>query len=365
MLMNKSESQYLSYTRSISIVMIVFGHVGGGWFFKPWSEFIAVFVALFFFISGAVLFHSFKRSQSIIAYWKKRLVRLLVPYYLLCIFSLFVYIFINYKLPDFDFLKLLAWLEIRPHYRTTPFNIGQVWFLHTLAIITIISPFYFMLIIRRKTIPIIMIVLTILILSAIQLEYDIHRYFHIIDNNFYKPIIHSLFFILGAVYFSHQYVFPDKILVVTIFLTLLFSLLLVTILHLEIGYGSHTFSPDIYYVSGSVAVISLSLLLRKVIPKIINNQILLKNISDVIFKYTMPIFLLHSFSIFFLEEFFGLAHPKSNIIIYGIVKFILVIIITVTISPLFYNISNTTVNLLLMHKPRSKGTPFREKTYRN
>lgn len=66
--LSHTDSTFLLYLRSLSIFIIVFGHVGGFWVFKPYSEFLQVFVPMFFFISGAVSFYSFNRSSNLTDY---------------------------------------------------------------------------------------------------------------------------------------------------------------------------------------------------------------------------------------------------------------------------------------------------------
>lgn len=45
--LNQKDSRFLAILRSLSIFVIVFGHVGGFWLFRPWSEFLHVFVPIF------------------------------------------------------------------------------------------------------------------------------------------------------------------------------------------------------------------------------------------------------------------------------------------------------------------------------
>jgi peptidoglycan/LPS O-acetylase OafA/YrhL len=83
-----TDSRFLAYLRGLAILVIVFGHCGGGWVFKPYSGFLNVFVPVFFSLSGAVCYHSYRRSHSVGDYITKRVVGLLTPYYLLCLLSL-------------------------------------------------------------------------------------------------------------------------------------------------------------------------------------------------------------------------------------------------------------------------------------
>ncbi|MBU0701367.1 acyltransferase family protein [bacterium] len=99
--LQQQDSEFLAVLRSLSIFVIVFGHVGGFWFYPPWTGFLHVFVPIFFFISGAVSYNGFLKSPSIVQYLSKRIIGLLIPYYFICIVALFVFVIQNDKFPDF------------------------------------------------------------------------------------------------------------------------------------------------------------------------------------------------------------------------------------------------------------------------
>ena len=107
------DSEFLAVLRALSIVVIVFGHVGGFWIYPPWSEFLQVFVPIFFFISGAVSYNGYLKSESATYYVVKRIIVLLVPYYCMCIIALLVYVVNHAGLPSFSLSSLMKWIAIR------------------------------------------------------------------------------------------------------------------------------------------------------------------------------------------------------------------------------------------------------------
>ena len=340
--LSEKDSHFLAHLRSVSILMIVLGHVGLGWFFRPWSGIITDFVAMFFFISGAVLFHSYKRSKTLSNFYWKRLLSLYVPYFLLCVLSLIVYIFLHKgQVPQFDLRNFLSWVQIRPNIDLMPFNIGQVWFLHTLFVISIISPVIFFAISDGKFIYLWIIVSFLLLLSAIQLFYDVDNYFFIQGNNLYKPLIHTIFFSLGAWCFSgnEKSNYERKTYFIFACVCVTLCVLLVNFLFLDIGYDHHTYAPDLYYVIGSLASISIFMSFKDLFMWFVSLNNYLLFFFKVLYVYTMPIYLLHSFSIFVCENIFGLVHPKNNFVIYGISKFLLVMTLTLLISYPFLRLS--------------------------
>ena len=164
-----TDSSFLAYLRGFSIFVIVFGHVGGFWFYRPYSEFLHVFVSIFFYISGAVSYYSFNRVKSVKTYYIKRFTGLLVPYYLMCILSLLVFFIVNQKLPAFSVDSVLKWIEIRPSNALMSFPLGQVWFLHTLFFIILASPLFFLLHAKTNRKVLFVIMCGIVMFSAVQL----------------------------------------------------------------------------------------------------------------------------------------------------------------------------------------------------
>jgi peptidoglycan/LPS O-acetylase OafA/YrhL len=350
-----NDSKFLASFRAISIFVIVFGHVGGFWVFRPYSEFLHVFVPIFFFLSGAVSFFSYNRTHRITEYYEKRFLGLLVPYYLLCILSLFVFVVINKQLPTPDMSYFLKCIQIRPSNAIMPFSFGQVWFLHTLFFITLMSPLYFFLQrINKYILPLIMTI--IVMLSGVQLILDIDNYFIIAGNNLYRPLIHSSFYIFGIICFSSDRVNRLNFLAPFFVFCVVVSVFLVYFLNLNIDYAFHIYAPDLYYVLGSLSAIIAALIVKNNFVKLIQHSRLLEKILWFFHKHTFSIFLLHTFSIFISEELFGLVDPPQKTITYGLIKLVVVLAITCTLAIPFTQLSVKAISLLRKKEP-NKATP--------
>jgi len=348
--LSKSESEFLSYLRSLAIFVIVFGHVGGFWVYRPYSEFLHVFVPVFFFISGAVSFFSYNRSVTTISYYKKRFIGLLVPYYLLCALSLLVFIVTKQEFPTFSIVNILKWIQIRPSNDMMPFPVGQVWFLHTLFIITSISPIYFR--IYNKSVHVIYALLFFIVcISVTPLFFNISKYVYIWGNNLYRPLIHSGFYVFGMLAFSSVSFNRKNILIFILLIGILLSVATVYLLNLDIDYAFHTFYPDLYYVSGSFAAISLMLLSKNMLLYCVTKILILKSIFNFFYKHTFSIYLLHSFGIFISESVFGLVDPDKKTITYGLAKLIVVLLITCLLSIPYTKLSG---RISAMFLPRAK-----------
>jgi len=350
--LERRDSEYLLVLRALSIFVIVFGHVGGFWFFPPWSEFLQVFVPIFFFISGAVSYNSFIRSKSTIQYLKKRIFGILVPYYCICIFSLLVYLIVNRSLPAVSVVNIMKWLTITPDASVMVFPLGQVWFLHTLLIICLVSPLFFDLY-KKRSVLLLLFILFAIIVSSLQVTYKISPYFVILGSNLFKPIVHSLFFCLGFIMFDSQRIRSHYFSIAAVISSSVLSYFLVTKLALNPDYEFHAYAPDIYYVAGSLCAIWLCILAQPFLMKIYDKFKLIQSPVQFFFRHTFAIYLLHSFAIYFVEKNFDLVHPQQKTIAYGIIKLITVFTLTLAISPTFTKLSSLIYQKLLFAAKRT------------
>lgn len=323
----EEDSQFIGYLRGFAILAIVFGHVGGFWVYPPYSEFLHTFVPLFFFLSGSVLVHSYYNYTNIYEYYLKRITSLYIPYIMMCIIAIFVFFIINNKLPDFNFANLLLWIQIRPTEKIMPFPLGQIWFLHTLLAIILLSPGYFYLFKERLPI-LLLVVFAFLIICSAKLIYPIDKYFTLFGNNFYKPIIHSIFFISGMLYFSCQHLTTAMHNIFIAFFCFGLSIIISFASNIHIGYSEHIYAPDLYYVAGSFGTIFIFLALKNVFMKIVNSNRISIYLFDFFFKHTFSIFLLHTFAIYLSERLPYFANPGQKSIAYGISKFVVVLALT-------------------------------------
>lgn len=134
-----TDALFLDRARGLSILRVVLVHLGLSWFFPPYSQFVHMFLPLLFFVSGAVSFYSFKRAPGVGNYSLRRLLSIVMPYYVI-IAGAFLYVWLTeLRLPQFHGSELLDWLFINPDVADMPFPMGQVWFIHAMAIMIILA----------------------------------------------------------------------------------------------------------------------------------------------------------------------------------------------------------------------------------
>jgi peptidoglycan/LPS O-acetylase OafA/YrhL len=344
--LRKDDSDFLLVLRALSIFIIVVGHLGAFWIWKPWSEFLNVFVQIFFFISGAMSYNSFIKSETAGKYLRRRIVALLTPYYCICVFSLIVFIFMTKALPSFSIVNLLRWVTVNPDNAIMPFPLGQVWFLHTLIIIVLASPLLFWL--YRHHLAIFNIYLMVaIVLSVIQLQYSFGSNLIIAGQNLYKPIIHSLFFCLGFLVLDIPRLRSSLFSCVAFSVFVSLSISIVKCFEINPDYGLHLYHPDIYCVTGSLSALWGLIFFQKQIVKIYAMLPLLHASVQFLFRHTFSIFLLHTFSIFFVEEVFGIVNPPEKTVFYALSKFSTVLGLTILICPFFTEVSSSLCKIII------------------
>jgi peptidoglycan/LPS O-acetylase OafA/YrhL len=166
----------------------------------------------------------------------------------------------------------------------------------------------------------------------VQLFVDVHRLFDVAENNLYKPTVHSIFYVLGFVYFSSDVLRRKWVLAASVVCGLVLSVGLVALFRLRVDYVFHTFSPDVYYVSGSLAAIAALLLLQPATLRACRRLPSAGRVLDFMHRYTFPIFLLHACAIYLTEELLGLVHPTGAYVLYGMAKFTIVLASTCVMS---------------------------------
>nr|MBP7548072.1 acyltransferase [Corallincola sp.] len=303
--MDRDSSELLALLRSLAIITIVVGHVGLFWLKRPWTEFLHVTVPLFFFISGAVSYYAFCRTPSVSSYLIKRSVGLLIPYYLMAVLALLFFIIDHQQLPQWSIESAWRWLTIAPNNALMPFPLGQVWFLNVLLIICLISPLLFRLIQRRSKLLWCWLAVAVL-LAALQHGWILGSQFWLLLHNFYKPVVHSLFFVLGALWLSHASHWPALRFGWLTALLLLATVTMALGLDLEIDYAFHTYYPDLYYVSGSLAAIAACCALQQPLLWLYRRP-LLRPLFAFFFTHTLSVYLLHSLVIYGCDRWLSQA----------------------------------------------------------
>jgi peptidoglycan/LPS O-acetylase OafA/YrhL len=342
---SQEDMDFISYARGVAILSIVFGHVGGYWYFQPYSSYLHVCgSSFFFFLSGSVLYHSYHRAQSTKSYYIKRLSSLLVPYYLICILSLIVYYSVNKSLPNADIHKILEWLFIHPSKKDMPFPLGQLWFLYTYVYIISFSPIIFYLYNKWRNL-FLLILAALVSLATIQYFYNIRDTITIFAFKLYYFPFYNIFFMLGVLLFSKKRDYKN---IFTVVLAVIIILMISVVFYAQgdvfQNIDKYVENQNIIYVLLTFAFILIVLFNKYEIVTFVRRYFFLHHSLLFFHKHTFSVYLLHSFSIYIVELILKINGYVIDDAISGLGKFILVLIIVCLMSVPFTYISKLAAN---------------------
>ena len=323
------DALFLDRIRGLSILRVVLVHLGLSWFLPPYSQFVHMFLPLLFFVSGAVSFYSFKRAPSLFNYSIRRLLSILMPYYLIVV-AAFIYIWLSdFRRPLFDMVEILDWLFVAPDHADMPFPMGQIWFIHAIAIMVIISLPIF---VSSRLSPWPLLVGTVLsvLLTLVHQIYEISRVFNVFGHNFYQAFSNVGYFMFGAFFYNMKGFFTGRRILGLSLLCFMSLIVNVVVFDVEMNMAHHTYAPDFYYISAGFLAIFLVLLLKPLIDKILGGVSVLDWFFLYLSRHAYSVFMLHSLVLFLVETQLGLVDVAENPL-----SALLKIVLVVSLSCLF------------------------------
>jgi hypothetical protein len=337
---------FLDILRGGSIFRVVLAHLGLSWIYQPYSGYVLVFLPLLFFVSGAVSYGSFKRKSNTANYILNRIVTLAVPYYLLLIVSFFCLFVYERGIARFDYYLIFQYLSFNAanFSDSWPVPLGQVWFIHSLFFIVILSVFIFHL---SKISPLFLVagLLSSLALGLAQSFYSVGESFWILKHNLYQPLSNLGFFTFGAYYYIHKERFTNKLNRSVFFalfvVTSLFSFFFVDNYRID----AHFYYPDLFFMLCCYTAIFLVLSLEAEILYLVKRVSILGKFLLFMNRNAYSVFLIHGYIVYVLAIKFGLmdlgGDPSR-----ALLKVLGTIIITAIFAvPFTYMCKNITVYL--------------------
>ncbi len=345
-MVTSSDAVFIDRLRGGSILRVILSHLGLSWFYPPWSEFVLALLPILFVASGAVSLPSYHRARSNSAFLIRRLVMLTLPYYLLVLIIFCTLTVIQMSWPnEFGAPDLIAWLVIDPPTQKIDFSFGHVWFLQSLAIITVIAPPAFALASRRHDVLLIMALVSIT-LGAGQTIYSIAPFFYFSEINLYQPIVNMGFFFFGAWYILASSGQRMVTLIVSGSLSVIGVAVSLTKESMELGIAAHSYAPDLYYLSVSYLLLSVILSLQRAITLILDKSRKIDWFVRFFSRHAFSAFLLHVFFIYWSEVYLGLENVAGSPF-QALIKIGFVILATMLAVVPFTTLSRSTRQTLL------------------
>lgn len=324
--LSNGERLFIDRLRGLSILRVLLSHLGLAWFYLPYSTIVITLLPLLYFVSGAVSYNSYMRSCGIVDYLIRRIITLVFPYYIVILMVSSLTWLFNFELPKFDAEIVLSWITLNPPVRSHPYPLGQVWFLHSLVIVTIFSAVFFRLINSKLMLSV--VILTSVMVSWIQMTFPLSKYLTIFDHRIYNSVVAISFYLYGAMLFRFNSKSRILISVLTLLVASVAIILLFANINLSLDFRLHSYSMDLYYVLAAFIGISIFMLMQKPINVFCDRLKVIDGLLKYTSKNSYSIFMIHSFFILFVENYFGLVNVKSN---YGLALFKIFIVMTLSL----------------------------------
>lgn len=332
--MSSSDREFVDILRGASILRVVLAHLGLLWFYPPYSQYIGVFLCLLFFISGAVSYGSFLRSSSPSFYLIRRLLLIVIPFY---VFSCIVLVTQVAFFPDMGVGNLVRWLLVWPALDLIYFPMGQIWFLNALLAMVLLSFPIYLAMRFISWVWIIPLFLCFLVL-VVDYFYDLRVFF--LGSNFLNNLswgnqawtVVSLFsfFVLGSVYYRFLPRLKGKI-------AFFFSIILFFSYFCLVGlkgsgfyFSDYAIRRDLIYVVASLGAILMILSLKGVVVLVCRVRFL-RYFFMFFNRYAYMIFLTHTLVLFWVERVLG-WQDLSGDIYRAIARMVIVVIFTMLVS---------------------------------
>lgn len=323
-------------------------HLGLSWFFIPYSQYISIFLPVFFFVSGAVSYNSILNSENKRYFFVNRYITLVVPFIAFSLPFILTYIANGQTIHFLELVKLMfAW----PSRDVFPFDMRQIWFINALILMFFISYPIFKSA-RKSLIPVIIgfiISLIYVVIFEFFSSASYWREFHILMILDIPMQTHQVFSLINY-YFFGAIIYRQTCLNKSILgICCLICIVLACYFHFQIeSFNSMRalfFSRGVYFTSLSYAVIFLLLIYKTQLLYLLNKLIHLKNLLMNLSKNSYSLFLIHTAIIMIFEDYLGFDNLGEEPLL-AVIKMIGVVFVSIIVAPYLTYLNNMIVKQL-------------------
>ncbi|WP_097033683.1 acyltransferase [Clostridium tertium] len=333
--MNKSSRIYsFDVLRAISTIAIIAIHVSDGVFlgtgdfsFQWWYGIIIqgvvrIALPIFFMLSGALILNG--KDEDIISFYKKRVIRVIVPLFVYSAIYLIVY---NYKWSifyNYNIIKSVLDIIKGPVFY-------HLWFVYSIIGIYIVAPFIKIMIKNLSDRLLTFLILTIIIIRIGQTYLPIFDLYLGINNIIFDNWI--LYFILGY-FLSKKYVIEKRKFIYLLGIISYIMTIIILRFIPKANSNIYDFAPTMICMSSAVF-----LLFNNTIKCVKENRYI-----KLISKYSYSIYLIHAFVLaYIVSDKLGIGALTINPVIGVIITVSITLIISIFIVLI---IDNTIIKLL-------------------
>jgi len=310
--LSKEDSILLNYLKGLAILVVVLGHLGLGWIYLPYSSYTSLAVPLFFFCSGYLFFFLYKRRQSFLQFSKKRLLGVVLPYYIIYILAFAIALCVKGNFQDINLMHFIRMLFLVPTGSEVPFPMDQIWFLKVFLSCVIVAPFLLASSEKVNHHLILVALLLALIVATIEAYSPIHAQLIWNRHNFYQDIVYGAYFYAGLYLAGFDWKDKKREVIGLALILLVLSIAFNIVRPAGFDLGKHATAPTVFYLFLGVAFGLIVFCLHRQIISILKYNSIVSSFINYCGTHSFSIFLIHSFFIYFSEVQFGWVGVMHN-----------------------------------------------------
>lgn len=338
------DRDYLNFLRGASILRVMLAHLGLSWFYPPYSQYIGIFLPIFFFVSGAVYYNSIANNRKRSYAFLNRYIVLTLPFF---IFTL-PYIFNESLLTGFDVITVISFLLAWPDLSIYPFNMKQLWFINALIIMFFASHYLFKASKQRGRFILLAYVISLFYIAYSDGKNLPHFYAQFdwiralnMPNQLHQILSLFNFYLAGALYYIYKPVAQNINRIILIPIAILCGFMYLG-LDDGIQMKRFLFERNLYFTAFSYWALSLTLFLQPYLKALVYQRQVF-SFFNLLSQNSYSLFLIHTAILFAVEHLFSL-HTLTDSPLLAILRLVIVIALSCFLAPYFTALCNQAVN---------------------
>ena len=305
------DSLLINRYRGLSIMRVVFVHLGLSWFLVPYSTYVGMFLPILFFCSGYLSLFLYRNRTSDKDFMVRRLTGIFIPFYLIYAVASLISLGMGLGNGIETWRGLFQALVIAPSREQMPYPLGQIWFLRVVVFSTLFSPFFFHLSARNRKALLVPVLLGALV-AVLRGLGMVPSHVSIVGYNLFQCVVYGAFYFLGSYFYAVDWRAAARQIWVAIGILLVVGLAGFQFSNGSTNLGDHSYIPDLFYFSLGTLGILLVLALASQFETLFRVAPPVAAMCDFAGKHSYGIYLLHTFFILFAEKKFGWVDVMGN-----------------------------------------------------
>ncbi len=322
-----SRDPFIDYLRGIAIIWVVMAHV---LYFKSFfphpllQSYLLFEMPTIFFVSGASLYYSIAKKSSITSFLRKRMLRLLKPYYLLA--AVCIPLHYGAALWRGEIIRadhVVQWLALRPLHTTPSYIEFYLWFVLVALAVSFLHPLLGWLYARPQTrhftLGVIATGIALESYGFFQPLWDhiwvlLPQYWaRLVSDTIWYAIFYSFFMYLGYYYADGQITFKRGIYLVSGLVSACLLAVVVSRGRFSAYMNANKFPPNVAYALLGLCWLSIFMFFRPAMIRFFERWRRPRSYVIYCGQHSYSIYLWHGFGFWFLDHLLRWTRTEASV----------------------------------------------------